>query len=356
MPFDYTGSRVVMYNPITGLPMQYGSTGPDGYKPATPITPFATSQQSGHTEYVVVCQSPTSGLIVMEHAYDALVANSTTTWSWYQWTGTSNVNKSTMAYPVDLVSDPRPTVSATVYTYDTSGYIWKNVGFSSNGTWSNITPANVTGGKLVPVAPYQPYNLFQAGATTNDAGSASYMRYMTFDGSGTLYALYFRTISSANCYLSVQQWTGAGTAWNDITSGNATVEATSFGISNNVSFGVFSSVSGNVILSSPNVGTSGNSWIAYNYTGGSWGSFVSQPTGYALAQATTATSVTEQYSVEASASATDGYETIKLGAGVSASGSLIYNANSGDIYNIGGVSAEPTNAISVTLWPSRSPT
>ena len=158
----YVGSRVVMYNPITGLPMQYGSTGPGLYRPATPITPFATSQQSGHTEYVVVCQSPTSGLIVMEHAYDALVANSTTTWSWYQWTGTSNVNESTMAYPVDLVSDPRPTVSATVYTYDTSGYIWKNVGFSSNGTWSNITPANVTGGKLVPVAPYQPYNLFLA--------------------------------------------------------------------------------------------------------------------------------------------------------------------------------------------------
>ena len=66
MPAEYVGSRVVMYNPITGSPMQYGSTGPIGYRPVTPITPFATSQQSGHTEYVVVCQSPTSGLIVME--------------------------------------------------------------------------------------------------------------------------------------------------------------------------------------------------------------------------------------------------------------------------------------------------
>ena len=36
MPGDYAGSRVVMYNPITGLPMQYGSTGPDGIQTGYP--------------------------------------------------------------------------------------------------------------------------------------------------------------------------------------------------------------------------------------------------------------------------------------------------------------------------------
>jgi len=357
----FTGSHVAMYNPSNGVTIPYGETGPSSAsnRPALPITPIVTSTQSGHTEYVVVCQSPTSGLIVMQHAYDTLVANSETQWNTFLWTGTSSVNTAVMAYPIDLISDPRPTVSATVYTYDTSGYIWQLTGFSSSGVWNNITPSTVTGGKLVPVASYQPYNLFGPGKLTNDAGSVSYMRYMTFDGSGALYALYFRPIlpATSGCVLSVQRWTGAGTTWTDLTSGNSMIEHQSFGISNNTSFGVFGAISGNVILSSPYAGTSGNSWIAYNYTGSSWGSFVPYPTGYGIAQATTPTGVIEQFTLAVSAAAPDGFAVVKLGGGgATTSGSLIYNASSGDIYNIGGISGEPTNAITVTLFPSRSPT
>jgi len=377
MPYLITPVSVQAFVPNFGLSgtVYLGTLGGGGEHGAVyPLTRIVSSTQSGYHEYVVATNDQNNATWNISHINEiqsnGLSSNSSTgdyngniTWDIFYYTGV-NTAPTGGAIPIDIIADARTTVSSTIYTYDTSGHVYRCVGFSSSAVWTNITPAALTATSVMPIA--STYSISNSGYINTIPALPPYVNTLSCDSSGSLYALYYRPVtpSTSGYVLNVQRWTGIGTTWVDITSGVSLVEG--FTMASNTAVGTvcgaFSSVSGSVVLSSPllkTIGaTSGTQWVIYlstSSTSGAWVNYLTTYGGYGIATAVNTNGFQEEYTMQSSA--TTSTQITKFGiVGVLYTGTIIVSAASGDIYNIGGVSAEPTNALTVTLFPSRSPT
>ena len=381
MPAVYAPALVLAYFPDLGLSgtVSVGNLGGGGgATPETPLTRIVTTMQSGYYEYVVAANDGKNKTwnisFINEVQSDGMQSGHSTglyntfngqygsVWNTIYYKGSSAI-PTTDAIPIDIIAHPTPQ-SSTIYTYDCSGLIYSCVGFSSSAVWTNITPSSLTGSSIVPVTT----NIYYAASgqvSFFTQGSPLYMSFqanggsntLAFDSSGYLYALYYRVVPGGVA-LNVQKWTGVGTSWIDTTSGNALFESNAFSSSTpmGVSFGAFSSVSGSIIISSPTLKTTGSTsgtqlamYMPITATSGMWENYLTTYAGYGFATALNTSGNQEEYTLQSSA--INGISLVKFSIATSVySGTVITSAAVGDIYNIGGVSSEPTNQIIITAW------
>jgi Kelch motif len=316
--------------------------------------PIVKCGQSGHVEYVTAMTnySTISSAVVIVR-YDT----STSTWGYATVYECFPHKIPDRAFPTIVDMRVDPFASNTVYTYDRVGRIGKCVGFTSgSAVFTNITsPLGATSISSTTQTYVSVVNLSIA--------PKLHHAYLAVDKDGSLHAMYTRVIYQdefdTDCVLCVLKYSGTGTDWTDITSGNPIFESATVSMGAAIC-GIFDTLSGDIMVGSPlldqNYGTDQPPLAAYK--NGVWEYILPIiPVGrncLGYTQMTDISGITSIYTNFGD----EGLGTVmKIGftggggtSGGGTTGTVITHAASGDLYNIGGVSSEPTDHIIVTAW------